>query len=118
MPGVPGMKQPIRRKAMSGGDSSTTLPVICDLPVPDAPPGSAFSEAQQQRWEELFSSAVAWLWGEPELGLVAAYVHLESQLFSGSGTAATIREIKSLADSLGMSPASRARMGVRIADGD
>lgn len=96
----------------------TRLPIICDLPVPPAPPGANFSEDQQKRWEELFSSSVAWLWSESELGLVAAYVHLEAALFSGSGTAATIREIKSLADSLGLSPASRARMGVTIGDDD
>ncbi|WP_329572981.1 hypothetical protein [Streptomyces sp. NBC_01361] len=118
MAGIKGMKQPSRRKPVSGGDSTTTLPVYCDLPIPPAPPGSNFSEEQLARWQELFASAVAWLWGEPELGLVAAYVHMESQLFSGSGTAATVREIKSLADSLGMSPTSRARMGVRISDGD
>ncbi|MED7822591.1 hypothetical protein [Streptomyces chiangmaiensis] len=112
------MQQHTRRKPMTGGGKATRLPTICDLPVPPAPPGANFSDAQQQRWDELFASAVAWLWGEAELGLVAAYVHLEAQLFDGSGTAATIREIKSLADSLGLSPASRARMGYEIGDDD
>jgi hypothetical protein len=103
---------------MSGVSAATKLPVVCDLPVPPVPPGAAFSEEQSARWSELWASAVAWLWGEPETGLVAAYVHLEAQLFNGSGTAATIREIKSLADSLGLSPQSRARMNVKIGDGE
>ncbi|MFE7159156.1 hypothetical protein [Streptomyces sp. NPDC057636] len=112
------MRQHTRRKPKSGGGSTTRLPIVCDLPAPPAPPGSSFNPDQQQRWEELFASAVAWLWGEAELGLVAAYVHLEAALFNGSGNAATIREIKSLADSLGLSPASRARMGYEIGDPD
>lgn len=47
---------------------------------------------------------------------MAAYVHLESSLFNGTATAATIREIKALAEQLGMTPASRARMGVEIGE--
>jgi hypothetical protein len=101
---------------MSGVSAATKLPTFCDLPIPPVPPGAAFSEEQSVRWSELWSSAVAWLWGDPETGLVAAYVHLEAQLFNGSGTAATIREVKSLADSLGLSPQSRTRMNVTIGD--
>ncbi|MFF1684758.1 hypothetical protein [Streptomyces sp. NPDC058254] len=110
------MKQPTRRKPLSGASATTKLPIVCTLPVPPVPPGADFSDAQSARWSELWTSAVAWLWGEPETGLVAAYVHLEAQLFNGSGTAATIREIKSLADSLGLSPQSRARMNVAIGE--
>lgn len=114
MAGVPGMKQPSRRTPIQSGGAPTKLPVFCDLPTPPIPPGAAFSDAQEQRWQELWSTASAWLWSESEIGLVAAYVHLERALFDGSGTAATIREIKSLGESLGMTPQSRARMGYTI----
>jgi hypothetical protein len=110
------MTQATRRKPKSGAVTRTRIPIVCDLPVPPVPPGCTFTDAQGARWEELFTSAVAWLWGEAELGLVAAYIHLEAQLFNGTAPAATVREIKALADQLGMTPASRARMGVEITD--
>ncbi|MFF8533337.1 hypothetical protein ACF07B_15470 [Streptomyces sp. NPDC015532] len=113
MAGVKGMKQP-RRNPIQRGETTTKLPSFCDLPTPPIPPGANFTAEQTRRWEELWSTPSAWLWSESEIGLVAAYVHLERTLFDGSGTAATIREVKALGESLGMTPQSRARMGYVI----
>jgi hypothetical protein len=112
MAGIKGMKQP--RRTIQREDAATKLPVFCDLPTPAVPAGSNFTEAQSQRWGELWSTASAWTWTEAEIGLVAAYVHLERTLFDGTGTAATIREIKALGEALAMTPASRARMGYTV----
>ncbi|WP_431958782.1 hypothetical protein [Actinacidiphila sp. bgisy160] len=108
------MKQPARRNPIQRGESTTKLPNYCDLPTPAIPPGANFTDAQASRWDELWATPSAWLWSESEIGLVAAYVHLERTLFDGTGTAATIREVKALGESLGMTPQSRARMGYTI----
>jgi hypothetical protein len=90
----------------------------CSLPVPTLPPGRAWTEREQQRWQELWTGAAANLWSEDVVGVVAVFVALESQFLNGRIAAGVLGEFRQIAEQLALTPASRIRLNIRVRESD
>lgn len=107
-----------RRPVTSGPRNALTdLPAAgCDLPVPDPPTGRDWSEAELERWRELWESPQATQWDDTARGTVAVLVTYETAIFTGAASAWQAQEARYAAESLGLTPRALAALGWRIVD--
>lgn len=91
----------------------TVLPADgCSLPVPSMPAGRTWSDVEQARWGELWSSPQATQWDESVRGTVALLVSYESRLLCAEGgTAWVAQEARYAAEALGLTPRAMATLG-------
>ncbi|MFJ3619605.1 hypothetical protein ACIPSH_15850 [Streptomyces iakyrus] len=90
------------------------IDAVCTLPVPPLPAGRTWTDREQQRWQELWTSSAANLWAEDVVGIVAVYVVLESQFLNGRISAGVLGEFRQISEQLALTPASRIRLNIRI----
>ena len=88
----------------------------CALPVPDVPAGREWSEAERERWTELWESPQATQWDDTVRGTVAVLVIYESLIFTGEASAWHAQESRHAAESLGLTPRALAALGWRIVE--
>jgi hypothetical protein len=91
---------------------------VCMLPIPDMPSGRTWTEREQQRWRELWSSSAANLWSEDVTGVVAVFVVLETQFLNGRISAGVLGEFRQIAEQLALTPASRIKLNIRVKEND
>lgn len=89
----------------------------CTLPVPEMPPGRAWTDDDRARWEELWSSPQAVAWDDTCRGTVAILIVYEGMILSGSASAWHAQEARYAAEALGLTPKAMAALGWRIVDG-
>lgn len=107
-----------RRPVTSGPRSALVeLPAAgCALPVPDPPAGRAWSDAELDRWRELWESPQATQWDDTARGTVAMLVAYEAAIFAGSAAAWQAQEARHAAEALGLTPRALASLGWRIVE--
>lgn len=88
----------------------------CDLPVPPLPAGRSWSEAEQVRWAELWSSPQAVMWDDTAAGTVVVLVIYESLILAGAASAWHAQEARYATEALGLTPKAMAHLGWVIAD--
>lgn len=104
------------------GQAGARVPFIelpasgCALPVPDMPASRDWSEAERDRWAELWASPQANQWDETARGTVACLVIYESAILSGTASAWQAQEARHAADALGLTPRALVALGWRIAE--
>lgn len=89
----------------------------CQLPVPDMPKGRDWSEAEQERWRELWESPQATQWDDAARGVVGVLVACESAIWSGKAASWQALEARHASESLGLSPRAMVALGWRIVEG-
>ena len=87
------------------------------MPVPALPAGREWSQAEQDRWTELWESPQATQWDDSVAGTVAAVVIYETAMLAGTAAAWQAQELRYATEALGLTPRSMAHLGWRIADG-
>jgi hypothetical protein len=93
------------------------IDAVCTLPVPPLPAGRTWTDREQDRWQELWTSSAANLWAEDVAGLVAVFVVLETQFLNGRIAAGVLGEFRQIAEQLALTPAARIRLNIRVKDG-
>lgn len=83
----------------------------CTLPVPDLPPGREWSDAEAERWKDLWQSPQATQWDDAAASAVGVLVCYESKLYSDSASAWHAAEWRHAATALGLTPQSMAALG-------
>ncbi|WP_328896405.1 hypothetical protein [Streptomyces sp. NBC_00236] len=83
----------------------------CDLPAPDMPSGRDWTEPEKATWTELWASAQATMWDDSFVLMVATYVRITHDIFSGQCRAGLAAEARYYADHLGLSPAGLKTLG-------
>ncbi len=108
-----------RREVSSGPKNALVdLPAAgCELPVPPMPKGRDWSEAEQERWIELWESPQATQWDDTVRGTVAVLISYESAVLSGQASAWQAQECRYAAEALGLTPRALGQLGWRIVDG-
>lgn len=108
-----------RRPVTSGSRTALVdLPASgCTLPIPDLPPGRAWSQAAKARWKELWESPQACQWDDSCRGTVAMLIAYEQAVFSGKAAAWQAQEARYAAEALGLTPRALASLGWRIVEG-
>lgn len=86
----------------------------CQLPVPAMPAGRTWSEAERQRWDDLWTSPQACAWDETATGTVAALVVYETSILTGTASAWTAAEHRHASEALGLTPKAMAALGWQI----
>jgi len=84
--------------------------------VPDLPDGRDWSEAQHQRWTELWESPQATQWDDTARGTVAVLVMYEAAIFTGAASAWMAQEARYASEALGLTPRALAALGWRIVE--
>lgn len=88
----------------------------CDLPVPDLPPGRAWTDQDRARWDELWQSPQAVQWDESARGTVALLVVYEAAVLAGEASAWMAQELRYAGEALGLTPRALAALGWRIVE--
>lgn len=88
----------------------------CDLPVPPMPKGRDWSEAERERWADLWGSPQACAWDDTATGTVAALIVFESALFDGTASAWQAAELRHAGEALGLTPRAMGQLGWRITE--
>lgn len=107
------------RRPLSSGPRQALIELPgagCELPVPEPPAGREWSEAELDRWEELWSSPQATQWDDTARGTVAVLVTYEAAIFSGQASAWQAQEARYAAEALGLTPKALVALGWRIVD--
>lgn len=88
----------------------------CTLPVPPVPSGRDWTEAERDRWRELWESPQATQWDDTARGTVAMLVTYESAIFGGVAAAWQAQECRHAGEALGLTPRALAALGWRITE--
>lgn len=94
-----------------GNRRVVALPPMCDLPVPELPPGREWSASERQTWEELWTGPQANEWDDSFIPVVALFVSYTSALLGGIGSAWHAQEARHMSDRLGLTPQGMAALG-------
>lgn len=110
------LSNPGSREYRGKGARRATGPVVlplagCDLPVPDMPSGREWTEHERAMWAELWESGQATQWNDSFVPIVAMYVRITCDAFSGRVTSGLAAEARYYADHLGLSPAGLKTLG-------
>lgn len=110
------LSSPGSRECRGKGARRATGPVVlplagCDLPTPDMPSGRDWTQPERDMWAELWASGQATMWDDSFVTIVAMYVRITCDAFTGSVTAGLAAEARYLADHLGLSPAGLKTLG-------
>ncbi|MFE2967857.1 hypothetical protein ACFXKC_30110 [Streptomyces sp. NPDC059340] len=105
-----------RGSERSGGNRRLiVLPLVCEDPVPDLPPGRDWSDAEREMWEMLWEGPQANEWDDSFAMAVAMYVSHTSAVLSSQAAAWHAQEARHLADRLGLTPQGMAALGWQLA---
>lgn len=85
--------------------------------MPELPAGRDWSDAEQHRWESLWSSPQSTQWDETVTGTVAVLVIYETAIYTGVASAWMAAEARHAAEALGLTPRAMASLGWKI-EGD
>lgn len=100
-----------------GGRVQIVLPAGgCEDPVPDMPVGREWTDAERNRWAELWSSPQATQWDETAGGTVAVLIVYEAAILAGTAAAWQAQEARHASEALGLTPAAMAKLGWTIPD--
>ncbi|MEU4823111.1 hypothetical protein AB0H37_14670 [Actinomadura sp. NPDC023710] len=99
------------RERGSSARKVVVLPERCDLPAPEMPAGREWSEAERDRWAELWSSPQAVMWDVSYVSAVAMYVSHVSAVLAGAASAWHAQESRHLAEQLGLTPRGMLALG-------
>lgn len=107
-----------RRPVSSGSHHALVeLPAAgCVLPVPPVPAGRDWSDAELDRWTELWESPQATQWDDTVRGTVAVLVTYEHAILAGTAAAWQAQEARYAAEALGLTPKALVALGWRIVD--
>ncbi|WP_211345142.1 hypothetical protein [Yimella lutea] len=86
----------------------------CQLPVPEMPKGRDWTDAERERWAELWESPQATQWDDSARGVVGVLVAYETAIFSGKAASWQALEARHASESLGLSPRALVALGWRI----
>lgn len=115
-------REPARRYSRAhrgqGGDAPAPvyIPEVSDLDVPDPLPSMKLTKPQKTIWGELWQTGPATQWGAADAHAVATLSVLLAKVYAGEATREELTECRHLRDSLGLTPASRVRLGWRAED--
>jgi hypothetical protein len=118
---VPGpLPNPAKSRSRHGARAGTgklfVLPITCDDPVPDLPPGREWSDAERETWDLLWTGPQANRWDDSFVMAVAMYVSHTFAVLGGQGSAWHAQEARHLGDRLGLTPAGMAALGWALPD--
>ncbi|MEU5607972.1 hypothetical protein AB0H03_04310 [Streptomyces sparsogenes] len=118
MPAPRNVTKPHSRAHRSGARAPIIeLPAAgCTLPVPDMPPGREWTDADRDRWQELWKSPQAVMWDDSARGTVAILVVYEAAILAGNASAWMAQEARYAGEALGLTPRAMAALGWRITD--
>lgn len=110
------LSNPNSREYRGKGARRATGPVVlplagCDLPAPDMPSGRDWTPAERDLWQALWESGQATMWDDSFVPIVAMYVRITCDAFTGRVTAGLAAEARYYADHLGLSPAGLKTLG-------
>lgn len=88
----------------------------CTLHAPELPAGRDWTEHEQARWAELWSSPQATQWDETARGTVSALLIYESAILAGTASAWQAQEARYAAEALGLTPKALTALGWRIVE--
>lgn len=98
-----------RNRAQPQRGEWVVLPESHDVkrpPLPKPYPKGGFSEAAKREWESWWSSPVAVMWDESDVGLLSMLVRMIDQWWS-KPNASLAKEIRMFKDNLGLTPKGR-----------
>ncbi|MCT2592232.1 hypothetical protein LHJ74_20390 [Streptomyces sp. N2-109] len=89
----------------------------CTLPVPPLPTGRQWTDADRERWAELWQSPQATQWDDTVRGTVAVLLVYEAAILAGEASAWQAQEARHAGEALGLTPRAMIALGWRIIDG-
>ncbi|GAA3667220.1 hypothetical protein FB459_1277 [Yimella lutea] len=105
------------RRPVSSGPRNALIDLPaggCQLPVPEMPKGRDWTDAERERWAELWESPQATQWDDSARGVVGVLVAYETAIFSGKAASWQALEARHASESLGLSPRALVALGWRI----
>ncbi|MFD7786520.1 hypothetical protein ACFV4Q_26065 [Streptomyces nojiriensis] len=91
-----------------------SLPPVCTDPVPELPPGRAWTDDEAEMWESLWTGPQANEWDDSFVMAVAMYVSHTFAVLGKEASAWHAQEARHLGDRLGLTPQGMAALGWQL----
>ncbi|QIJ66488.1 hypothetical protein G7Z13_09330 [Streptomyces sp. JB150] len=84
--------------------------------MPPRGEGLEWTDADRERWAELWQSPQATMWDDTARGTVALLIVYEAAVLAGTASAWQAQEARYAGEALGLTPRAMAQLGWRIVD--